>query len=453
MPKHRVGVNGKTRQAGPVLASRFVNALPACLPIATRSSLSARVRVPGSKSITNRALLVAALASGESRLRGGLESDDTRVMCEALSALGCVIDTSSPAEWQVRGTSGRFTAPADTLWLGNSGTSVRFLTAAATLTAGAVRIDGDARMRERPIAQLVDALALLGAEIEVQGQHGCPPVHVGGGGLPGGHAEIDASQSSQYVSAVLLAAPYAEKDICLDLRGGTLVSRPFVDLTLKIMADFGVEANWDHEKGPRLRIRSGQTYQGRDYEIEPDASAAVYPFCAAAITGGSVRVEGLSRDSLQADLAILDYLERMGCRIEGDAAGVTVRGPETRLRGLGSVDLNSLPDAAMALAVVALFADGPTRLENLANLRIKETDRLAALEAEIQRMGGHATAGPDSLSIEPAVLHGAEIETYEDHRMAMSFSLAGLKVAGVAIRNPGCVSKTWPGFFETFETL
>jgi 3-phosphoshikimate 1-carboxyvinyltransferase len=425
----------------------------AALPIPTRSGLASRLRVPGSKSITNRALLVAALAEGKSQLLGALDSDDTVVMRDALRALGARIETRTPTRWQVQGTGGCLMRPGEPLWLKNSGTAIRFLTAATTLGTGPFVIDGDARMRQRTIAPLVDALNGLGTEVEILGENGCPPVTVTGGGLPGGHVEIDASQSSQYVSAVLLAAPYAAQDTSIALRDGVLVSRPYIDTTLQVMADFGVEAGWDPKNSSCLQVPAGQSYQAREYEIEPDASAAVYPFCAAAIAGGSVRVEGLTRASLQADLAILDYLQQMGCRVETDLTGITVHGPDSALQGLGTVDLNELPDAAITLAVVATFANSPSRLENLANLRIKETDRLAALETEIQRLGGRATAGPDFLSIEPATLHGAEIETYEDHRIAMSFALAGLKVDGVVIRDPGCVSKTWPGFFETLESL
>ena len=425
----------------------------AALPIPTRNALAARVRVPGSKSITNRALLVAALAEGKSQLLGALDSDDTVVMRDALCALGVQTETKNPTRWQVEGNGARLMRPSKPLWLKNSGTAIRFLTAATTLAPGPVVIDGDARMRQRTIAPLVDALNALGTKVEIQGENGCPPVEVAGGGLRGGHVEIDASQSSQYLSAVLLAAPYAAQDTSIVLRDGVLVSRPYIDTTLQVMADFGVEAGWDPKNPSCLQVRAGQSYQAREYEIEPDASAAVYPFCAAAIAGGSVRVEGLTRASLQADLAILDYLQQMGCRVETDLTGITVHGPDSALQGLGTVDLNELPDAAMTLAVVATFANSPSRLENLANLRIKETDRLAALETEIQRLGGRATAGPDFLSIEPATLHGAEIETYEDHRIAMSFALAGLKVDGVVIRDPGCVSKTWPGFFETLDTL
>jgi 3-phosphoshikimate 1-carboxyvinyltransferase len=350
----------------------------------------------------------------------------------------------------VAGGAGHLRAPVAPVHAGNSGTTARFLTAAATLADGPVVIDGDARMRERPIEDLVVALRALGAQVEVQGRGGCPPVRVAGGGLPGGPAEIDARRSSQYVSAVLLAAPYARRDVTLSLAGGVLVSRPYVDLTLQLMREFGADADWT--AGGGLRVAAGRGYQARDYAIEPDASAAAYPFCAAAIAGGQVRVEGIPKDSIQADLALLDILERMGCRVERGERAATVHGPVRKLRGV-DVDMNALPDAVLALAVVAAFAEGPTRIRNVANLRIKETDRLAALETELRKLGAGARASADGLEIVPGALHGAEIATYDDHRMAMAFALAGLAVPGVVILDPDCVSKTWPEYFSVLERL
>jgi 3-phosphoshikimate 1-carboxyvinyltransferase len=354
----------------------------------------------------------------------------------------------------VGGTGGHLACPEAPLYVGNSGTTARFLTAAATLTPGPVVIDGDPRMRERPIVDLTDALAALGAEVEIQGRNACPPVRVRGGGLPGGRAEIDAHHSSQYVSGVLLAAPYASQDVTLQLLDGVLVSKPYVDLTIEVMRAFGAEVRWLATGARRsLFVRAGRHYRARDYTVEPDASAAAYPFCAAAIAGGVVRVENIPRDSLQADFALLDLLEQMGCKVEREGDTVSLTGPDHGLRSLGEVDMNELPDAALAYSVVALFARGPTTIKNVGNLRIKETDRLAALEAELRRLGARADAGPDSLTVYPGPLHGAEIETYDDHRMAMSFSLAGLRVPGVIIRNPSCVSKTWPGYFDVFRVL
>jgi len=455
--------------------------MPKRLEIETRGPLDGQVLVPGSKSITNRALLLAALAEGESRLSGGLESDDTIVMRAALAAMGIPVESQKPAPtalavnagadsgpsaspgetWLVRGRGGEFELPDGPLDCGNSGTTVRFLTAALTLAPGPIVIDGNARMRERPISDLVHALRALGAELTIEGQNDCPPVRVHGGGLPGGQALIDGSRSSQYVSAILQAAPYAKRDVELRFKDGIIVSRPYIDLTLEVMRAFGAEAEWrpcvagdGNETGADgLWVKAGRPYLGREYAIEPDASSAAYPFCAAAIAGGRVSVSGIPADSLQADFKILALLERMGCRVERAGDTVTVRGPKNRLRSLGRIDMNDLPDAVLAYAVVALFADGPTTITNVANLRIKETDRLAALETELHKLGARTATGPDWLRVEPGPMRGAEIETYDDHRMAMSLALAGLRVPGVVILDPGCVSKTWPGYFEIFESL
>lgn len=426
------------------------------LTIEPRGPIDARPVVPGSKSITNRALLLAALGEGESRLRGGLESDDTVVMRRALEAMGIALRTETDAatgarDWLVGGRGGRFVAPDHPLDCGNSGTTVRFLTAALTLADAPIVVDGNARMRERPIADLVAALRALGADLTIEGQADCPPVRVHGGGLPGGDAEIDGRRSSQYVSAVLQVAPYAARDVELGFVDGVIVSRPYIDLTLEVMRDFGADAAWI--EGDRLRVRAGATYAARDYTIEPDASSAAYPFAAAAIAGGRATVAGVRPDSRQADFQILDLLARMGCRVTREGDTVSVAAPDGPLRALGEIDMNDFPDAVLAYAVVCCFANGPTTIRNVYNLRIKETDRLSALETELRKLGVTAQAGRDWLRIEPGPMRGAEIETYDDHRMAMSFALAGLRIPGVVIRDPGCVSKTWPDFFDAFAAF
>jgi len=422
---------------------------PEALEVAVRGPLDARLRVPGSKSVTNRALVAAALADGPGRLHGPLASDDTRVMRECLGALGCPVEGDGDS-WLVDGGGGRLRAPTAPLFTGNSGTTARFLCAAACLADGPVLIDGTPRMRERPIEDLTRALAQLGGASAIEGRDGCPPVRVAGGGLAGGEARIDARRSSQYVSAVLLAAPYAARDVRLRFEGEALVSRPYVDLTLDLMRDYGARAEWrgDFE----LFVEAGAHYRARDYAVEADASSAAYPLCAAAIAGGRVRVEGLDPKTRQPDIGLVDRLEAMGCGVERGDDWVALTGPTAGLRGL-DVDMNDLPDAVLALAVVALFAEGPTHIRNVANLRIKETDRLAALEAELCKLGARARADADSLHIEPGPLHGAAIDTYDDHRMAMAFALAGLRVPGVVIRDPGCVSKTWPDYFAMLESL
>ena len=426
---------------------------PTALPIEPRGPLDVTVKVPGSKSITNRALIAAALADGESHIAGPLASEDTEVMRASLVAMGVHVD-SRHDPWLVSGRGGELQAPSAPLFTANSGTSARFLTAAATLAEGEVTVDGGPRMRQRPIQDLVDALVALGARAEILGEGGCPPVHLLGGGIAGGEIEIDASRSSQYVSAVLLAAPYARADVTLRFVDDVLVSRPYVDLTLDVMRAFGAEADWlDSGEREGLFVRSGVHYGARRYIVEPDASAATYPFCAAAIAGGRVRIDGIPERSHQSDFGILGLLERMGCTVTRQGQSVTVEGPPNGLKSLGEVDMNHMSDAALTYAVLCLFADGPTTITNVAHIRIKETDRLAALETELKRLGARAEATADSLRIQPGPLHGAEIETYDDHRMAMAFSLAGLRVPGVVIKDPDCVGKTWPNYFDVLRHL
>ncbi len=417
---------------------------PNSIRIEPRRRFDAVVAVPGSKSITNRALLTAALADGRSELVRPLASEDTAVMVDALGALGCGIRVGKET-CTVEGLGGRLRSPTAAVQTANSGTTARFITAASVLADGPVVIDGGPRMRQRPIQDLVDALAALGVTIDVLGENGCPPVRVQGHELGGGHATIDASRSSQFVSAVLLAAPYAKNEVVLTLQNRILVSRPYVELTMQVMRAFGGNVDWTPDG--KIRVSREQRYRGRTYGIEPDASSAVYAFCSAAITGGRARVEGISGESIQADLAVLPILEQMGCRILRGDQFIEVQGPENRLLPVDA-DMNDLPDAALAIAVVALFAAGETHLRNIANLRLKETNRLLALETELCKLGAQARATTDSLRIQPGPLHGAEIDTYDDHRMAMAFSMAGLRVEGVVIQNPGCVSKTWPEYFS-----
>ena len=425
---------------------------PVALAIEPRGPLDVTVRVPGSKSITNRALVCAALADGETHIAGALESEDTEVMRDSLTALGVHID-SRHEPWLV--TGGReLLSPPRPLHTANSGTTARFLTAVATLAAGPVVVDGGARMRERPIDDLVEALVALGARARVEGENGCPPVRLEGGGLVGGEIEIDASLSSQFVSAVMLAAPYAEQDVTLYFVDDVLVSRPYVDLTIDVMKAFGAEASWLDAPGREaIHVRAGAVYQPRRYTVEPDASAATYPFCAAAIAGGRVRINDIPERSHQSDFGILGLLERMGCKVMREGRSVTVQGPASGLKSLGEVDMNHMSDAALTYAVLCLFANGPTTITNVAHVRVKETDRLKALETELRRLGARAEASESSLRIQPGPLHGAEIETYGDHRMAMAFSLAGLRVPGVVIKDPDCVVKTWPNYFEVLRHL
>jgi 3-phosphoshikimate 1-carboxyvinyltransferase len=429
--------------------------LPDRLEIAPRSApIDADVWIPGSKSISNRVLLLAALARGESTLRGVLDSDDTRVMIRALRQLGARVVAASPSELAIHGCDGGLAVPSSVVDVHASGTAARFLTAALALVPGTARLDGTERMRQRPIEDLADGLTQLGVDVRIEGARGCPPLRVRGGHPFGGRALIDASRSSQYVSALLQIAPYATRDVELELKDGVLVSRPYVDVTLAVMRAFGAEASF--EGSGLLRVSRAARYQGRDYRVEPDASTAAYFFVAAAITGGRVVVRGLPGDSAQADMGLLGVLERMGARVSRHADRVEVAGPAPgALRGV-EVDMSTMPDAVLAFAVGAAFAREPSHVRNVGNLRIKESDRLHALETELRKLGVAAQADADSLRIEPpanGALHAAEIATYDDHRMAMAFALAGMRVPGVVIRDPSCVSKSWPEYFAAFERL
>lgn len=406
--------------------------------------IEAVVQPPGSKSLTNRALVCAALAEGTSLLTGALDSEDTQVMMEALRQLGIVVrHDPQRREIEVSGCGGEIPATAADLYLANSGTSLRFLTAVCALGKGRYRLDGNPRMRERPIQDLLDALGGLGVRAHTELGTGCPPVIVEADGLPGGKTEISGEISSQFVSGILMAAPYARNDVELQVRG-ELVSKPYVDMTLAVMRAFGVFAR--NEGYRRLVVPAGRRYQGRVYDVEPDASAATYFFAAAAVTRGRVTVKGLTWDSLQGDVQFCRCLEQMGCRVWADSAGLTVEG--SRLRGI-TVDMNAISDTVPTLGVVALFAEGPTEIRGVRHIRYKETDRIAALATELRRLGATVLEFDDGLRILPATSYrGAAIHTYNDHRMAMSFAIAGLRIPGVRILDPACTVKTYPRFFD-----
>lgn len=414
--------------------------------------VDATVRVPGSKSITNRALLVAALADGESELSGALASDDTRYMAGALEALGLTVTHDEVGErFRVRGGGGTFPATAADLFVGNAGTAMRFLTAALPLGHGRYRIDGVPRMRKRPIAPLLEALNDLGADAVSEEGSGCPPVVVNAAGLRGGRAEVAGDQSSQFFSALLIAAPYAREGVELVVRGD-LVSKPYMPMTTGVMAAFGVEAELDEQEWRWMRVRPGQRYTGRAYAIEPDASNASYFFAAAAATGGRVRVDGLGRDSLQGDLQFVRALEAMGARVEIGDTWTEVRGPvDGRLRGV-DLDMNAISDTAQTLAAITPFAEGPTTIRGVGHARLKETDRVAAVANELRKLGQEVEEREDGLTIHPRPVTPAAIETYDDHRMAMSFAITGLRAAGVRILDPGCTAKTFPDYFDRLRS-
>jgi 3-phosphoshikimate 1-carboxyvinyltransferase len=401
--------------------------------------------VPGSKSITNRALVLAALADGGTRLNGVLESDDTRHMRAALARMGITIEDAGPDALVVRGGRASLRAPDGPLFVGNSGTTVRFLAAVAALVDGEVTLVGDDNMARRPIHVLVEALRSLG--VDVTCATGCPPLTIRGGRLRGGRVRMRGDQSSQYFSALLMAAGFADVDLEVDI-DGTLVSRPYVDITRRMIADFGGEVT---ETPTGFHVRAGRPLRGRTYAIEPDASSASYPFALAAALGGTVVVPGLGRDAQQGDYAFTAVLEQAG-------AIVTRGETSTRIERLGAlrgvdVDMHHISDTVMTLAAIAPLATGSTRIRNVANIRIKETDRLVATVTELRRLGQRVTHGHDWLAIEPAPVTPAVVHCYDDHRIAMSFAILGAAAGGVIIEDPACVSKTYPAFFRDLEAI
>jgi 3-phosphoshikimate 1-carboxyvinyltransferase len=412
--------------------------------------IRAAVRPPGSKSITNRALVCAALAEGESTLSGALDSEDTQVMVAALRELGIAVEASDGGHTlRVQGCGGKIPASRAELFVANSGTTMRFLTAVCALGRGEYRLDGVARMRERPIGDLVEALRQAGVRLECEGTGNCPPVVVRANGLPGGPVTIRGDVSSQFLSGLLMAAPYANSLVQVNV-DGRLVSIPYVAMTLRVMTKFGARS--EHSDDYRHIIMSNDFhYRGRTYDIEPDASAASYFFAAAAIVGGHITVEGLGLNSLQGDVAFCECLERMGATVRYEPSSITVFGGQ--LRGV-DVDMNAISDTVQTLSVVALFAEGPTRIRNVAHIRHKETDRIAATATELKKLGAEVEEFDDGLLIHPPKeVRGAAIDTYNDHRMAMSFALAGLRTPKVVIRNPQCTAKTYPEFFADLERV
>jgi 3-phosphoshikimate 1-carboxyvinyltransferase len=410
--------------------------------------LSATVRVPGSKSLTNRALLIAALENGTTRLTDALFSDDSRYFAKSLQTLGfnVALDEANH-EMTVTGLGGRIPARSAELFIGNAGTAARFLSAFLTLGDGEYILDGDARMRERPIGDLVQSLTQLGATIH--GQPSTVPLKILAHGLPGGKTQIAGNISSQFLSALLMVAPYAQTPIEIEL-STDLNSKPYVDMTLSIMSDFGV--NIEREGYSRFIIHPTPYSPLSTYAIESDASAASYFFAAPAILGGSVRVENISRRSKQGDIAFLDVLQRMGCTVTESENSILVT-RHSPLIGL-DVDMRDIPDTAQTLAAIAPFASTPTRIRGIASARVKETDRVHATCTELARLGVQVEEHDDGMTIYPCgEFRPATIQTYNDHRMAMSFALIGLRVDGVTIENPGCVSKTFPNYFDVLETL
>lgn len=444
------------------------------------------IRPPGSKSLTNRALICAAFASGTepSRLSGALHSEDTEVMIDAVRKIGCKIDSfDGGTELHVSGVGGRPTSQlAESLYIANSGTSIRFLTAALAAFGGKYDLHGVERMHQRPIGDLVDAIAtVINGQIHTESSGGCPPVRIDGQGWSHDQLSVRGNVSSQYLSGLMMAAPIARGQRVSEPIGGEpmppsivtvdgeLVSRPYVEMTAETMRRFGAQVSLldevpgqsstssDSKMDPRLAVHvGGSGYRSTAYAIEPDASAASYFWATAAISGGQITVEGLSADALQGDVGFVDVMESMGCQVDRTAESITVTGAE--LMGV-DVDMNQISDTVQTLAMVALFADGPTRVRNVAHNRFKETDRIGDLAREIRKMGARVDEHDDGMTIHPFEADSRDqrcdvvLDTYNDHRMAMSFALPGLRRPGIRIADPACTAKTYPEFFADFEQL
>ena len=414
--------------------------------IHSKDRVEATLTLPGSKSYTHRALIAAALAPGESILANALKAEDTELTAQALAGLGADLD------WQghtirVLGTGGHLKPVADPIFLGNSGTSMRFLTAVVALGSGTYRLTGTPRLCERPMGELLEALNNLGVQATSEQGNGCPPVTVTGGSFTGGITRLSGAVSSQFLSALLLIGPLAPKGVEIEI-SGELVSRPYVDVTLSVLTAFGI--TFSREAYRRFIIPGGQSYRNHQYDIEADASSASYFWAAAALTGGRMTIANLDLESIQGDIDFLSVLARMGCHLISSPQGLTVEGGP--LQGI-HMDMSAMPDLVPTLGVLAAFADGETVISGVAHLRHKESNRLAAVVTELGKMGITAKETPDGLRIIGGTPQGAEIETYDDHRIAMSFAVAGLKAKGVVIHNPDCVAKSFPDFWEYFENL
>lgn len=414
------------------------------LAIKTKKAINAVIEAPPSKSYTQRALLISALANGKSIIKNPLFSDDTDYMIYALGQFGVRIDKKQN-DLAVYGTNGKLASPKNKVFVGNAGTAMRFLTTLASLSQGESTITGDKRMQQRPIQDLLDGLQQLGVKSE--SNNGLPPVKVYGGNFNGGNIKLKGRTSSQYLSSILMCAPYAKKNVEISI-DGDLASKPYADITLGIMKSFGASVkNREHKK---FIIKNNIKYKPKIYKVEGDASSASYFFAAAAITKGRVRVNNINPNSKQGDIKFADLLKNMGCSIKKGRDFIEVKG--NRLKSI-SADMNQMPDIVPTLAVTSVFADSTTIIRNVPNLRFKETDRLRALAIELRKIGANIEELHDGLKIKRRRLKKAIIETYNDHRIAMSFAVAGLVINGIRIKNPACVNKSFPDFWERFNEL
>ena len=411
--------------------------------------ITAKIVMPGSKSYSNRALIMASLANGESVLKNVSVGDDSAVLISALRQLGIVIkQTGSMAS--VIGNGGKFLPVKCAINVGAAGTAMRFLTAFCACVPGEIILDGSERMRARPIGPLVDALRGLGANIEYQNDSGFPPLFIKGATLPGGDVEILGSVSSQYITALLLTAPLLAEGLVLKVIGEQ-ISASYIAMTIAGLKDFGIKV--EQPENNIYYVKAGQIYQAREYSIEGDASGASYLWAIAALTGSTIKLENINPNSAQGDVAFVDILERMDCKVTKDIHGqaITVQGPK-QLKAI-NVDMSNMPDTAQTLAVVAAFADGESNITGLSTLKIKETDRLLALQQELAKMGIQTKIGPDFITVSGGEPRGAVIDTYDDHRMAMAFASAGAKIPGLAVNNPSVVSKSFPSFWDELRNL
>jgi 3-phosphoshikimate 1-carboxyvinyltransferase len=414
-------------------------------------SVQGTVNVPGSKSLSNRALLLAALAQGDTLLTNLLDSEDIHHMLNALSTLGVAYTLSEDkTQCLVKGNGGKFNCSGEiSLFLGNAGTAMRPLCAALAVSNGQFILTGEPRMEERPIGALVDALAQAGAEIDYLKEQDYPPIKITGKPLSGGNIDVDGSVSSQFLTAVLMAAPLFEGDTQINIIG-ELVSKPYIDITLDTMSRFGIQVE---NKGYKsFSIKGNQTYQSPgEFLVEGDASSASYFLAAGAIKGGTVRVTGVGSCSIQGDIRFADVLEKMGAIINWGDDYIEVTGASLNAIDM---DMNHIPDAAMTIATTALFAKGTTKMTNIYNWRVKETDRLAAMATELKKLGAIVTEGHDFIEITPpSSIKESEIDTYNDHRIAMCFALVALSDTAVVINDPGCTAKTFPDFFSRLSTI
>ncbi len=410
--------------------------------------INATVSVPGSKSYTQRALITAALAQGRSVIRDALVSEDTAYLIDALGRLGAGIKQDG-ATLTVDGTHGKPACPSQRVMMGNNGTGLRLLAGLAALCDGTVIIDGSARMRQRPIQPLMDALRMLGVNAKCLRGNGCPPIQVEGAGIPGGRALLDAGLSSQFLSSLLLAAPYAAKNVIIHLQG-PLASQPYVQITIDVMAAFGVRVQQPEETS--FSIEVPQTYTPRDYRVEGDVSSATYFMAAAAVCGGTIRIANIGPNSLQGDLRFTEILSAFGCPVRLSEDGLEISGPLSRHEDM-CFDLGDVPDMVPALAAVSAFRRGKTSMKNIGHLRVKECDRIAALASELNRIGVTVEEKDDEMTVQGPPTQGGEIACFNDHRIAMSFAVVGLSIPGISITDPACVNKSFPDFWNILDSL